>query len=68
MEMGEDCMGACSSMVPMLNEGTRLGELPLDAELEEAAEGRGGERRMLSGLLGYSSGMSMLSLAKSMES
>jgi hypothetical protein len=52
----------------MLNEGTRLGELPLDAELEEAAEGRGGERRMLSGLLGYSSGMSMLSLAKSMES
>lgn len=62
----EECMGVSSSMVPMLKEGTRLGELPeLDAEAEEA---RGGVRRMLSGLRGYSSGMSMLSLPKSIES
>lgn len=64
-EMGEeDCMGLFSSMVPMLKEGTRLEELVLlDAEME----GRGGVKRMVSGLRGYSSGMSMLALPKSIE-
>ncbi len=56
-------MGVFSSMVPMLKEGTRLGELPLEPD----PEARGGVRRMLSGLLGYSSGMSMLSLPKSID-
>lgn len=62
--MGEEGIGWSSAMVPMLKEGTRLGELPL---VKEEPEARGGVSRMLSGRRGYSSGMSMLSLPKSIE-
>ena len=64
LEIGDDCMGLSSSMVPMLKEGPRDGELPL---LEAEPEVRGGVKRTLSGLQGYSSGISMLSLPKSIE-